>query len=389
MSLRTAPSGAPPPLAGQSIVGAVALSGRRFVAVTRLGGDRFRLAGGEIALTLDAGHHWRAVLSQRRAQFSWVQRDGRELIAAGALLVQVLGGTTFGDARLWISGDAGRRWHEFRPRGPGAGRLYDDTLWPSAHGVLLAMPDVNQGLPTPVGSISTGVLRSTDGGRVWRRVRLPGSGSAYGSASWVGSTVFVTGVAGRCQALWRSGDGGLHFTRLPGICHLGRNQTIGDGIVVDFLTARDGFLAGGGIPKFSSGQWLYGTTDGGAHWHLRWHDLVQYGEPEIAELDFVTARDGWAVPGGDSDAADFSYLGHLLHTTDGGRHWVDTGQTAGGVSALADGHTALAFRDVDNPNLPFAGDVALTPRRRRALERDLGRLGPDQRTARGRRCDPR
>lgn len=66
---------------------------------------------------------------------------------------------------------------------------------------------------------------------------------------------------------------------------------------VDFLNARDGFLAGQGT--------VWATTDGGRQW-----SEVYRGPADLRAVAFINARDGWAWG-----------WHRLLATTDGGHHW--------------------------------------------------------------------
>lgn len=74
--------------------------------------------------------------------------------------------------------------------------------------------------------------------------------------------------------------------------------------VFDALNSRIGWAAGVGG--------LLHTADGGAHWT----PLSAPGAP-LAELDFATADEGWALTAAGSE----SLRSALLRTADGGRHW--------------------------------------------------------------------
>jgi photosystem II stability/assembly factor-like uncharacterized protein len=210
---------------------------------------------------------------------------------------------------LLRSADGGASWTTIHP-------AVSPDVWSSAerlafsgHGRAVAFPSADQASAFFANHFPQGVLRSADDGRSWRVVRLPHSGIAYGDASWApgGQTVFVTGVSARKRSgcydgLWRSTDAGATWQLLPASCGHG-------GVAVQFLDSSHGFLAGGGDPKFSSGQFVLATNDGGLSWHTVWRNDAQYGESMLVQLDFVDRNHGWAVPGGVTTGANGSYLG--------------------------------------------------------------------------------
>ncbi len=82
---------------------------------------------------------------------------------------------------------------------------------------------------------------------------------------------------------------------------------------VDFLNARQGWVAGGGV--------ILATADGGSKWTTQYAGVVS-----ATSLDFVNATAGWALGSGAGAG--------LLRTTDGGRRWTAAAEpppvTAGG-----------------------------------------------------------
>jgi photosystem II stability/assembly factor-like uncharacterized protein len=361
-------------LDGRVTVGAVALSPHDLVVATVRGPVGVETTGGEIAVSHDGGRLWRVVLSAPNIHFYSLARAGRTLIAVGAPYTAGDGAaeTAPGAARLWTSSDGGARWSTITPTGPSTPDLWGDTVWPAQNGrVLLAFPSVAQAEAPPALSASaenTGVepgtlMRSTDGGRTWRSVSLPELGDeADGSASWVGDTVWVSGVADpACEGLWRSTDFGAHFRTVAETCPADPDA---GGVVapdvVDFLSARDGVRAGG-RPEGSGvdpgpAEFVDMTTDGGRLWRRVWSLSRGAGDYPLGVLVFTNAHDGWALPVGASDTTDpFAPVGDLLHTGDGGRTWTDSDVAATGLAVLPGSGTALSFLD------PSAFARALSP----------------------------
>jgi len=341
-------------------VGAVMLSASEWViSGTRAEGRGGRL-GAVIQRTVDGGRTWSTAFSAPLDSLWWLGQDGSSLVAAGESFRYARSGIDAGtevDQRplLLRSDDGGATWSVARPL-----VRYDEwesaeQLFFSGDGVALAVASADQSSPLFSNEFPPGVLRSGDDGRSWHVVPLPGRGVAYGSASWTpgGQTVFVTGLPAsnttHCpDRLWRSEDAGASWQLVRGACKASFDT-------VTFLDPLNGFLAGGGDPKFSSGQFVLATDDGGARWRRLWRDTAQYGESELVQLDFVDPEHGWAVPGGITSGANTGYLGDALATDDGGGHWRDTGQLATGLSALPGGY-ALAY--AANPKA--APELALT-----------------------------
>jgi photosystem II stability/assembly factor-like uncharacterized protein len=335
-----------------------------------------------IMRTLDAGRHWSTVFSAPHDELWWVGRDGASVVVAGSVSRgdDSAGGEITPRALLLRSTDGGARFSAIYPRIPRGlnwGELRELAF--SGHGAALAVPKADAGAGLP-----RGVLRSGDDGASWRLVRLPGNGLADWSAVWTpdgreafvagnteahSSSAFVAGnteahsssafVAGNTEAhsssagcrdaLWRSTDAGASWRLVRGACGY-------DELGVAFVDSRHGFIASGSDPKIRAGQIVYATDDGGEHWHVAWRDREQYGESPIVQLDFVDREHGWALPGYVPLGSSLTYLGDALTTSDGGRHWRDTGQLASAISALPGG-SALALVSSSSRGAP---ELALT-----------------------------
>jgi photosystem II stability/assembly factor-like uncharacterized protein len=140
------------------------------------------------------------------------------------------------------------------------------------------------------------VLKTVDGGLTWVR-QATGIGSATElrdvsctSASRAWAVSDDTGV-------WRTTNGGAKWKKVANV-----DETP---CAVAFRTSSVGWLAAWGK--------VWRSDDGGATWTTQL-DLGLAG-PEITDMDFADANNGWVVGGN----------GSAYTTTDGGTHWTATG----------------------------------------------------------------
>ena len=150
------------------------------------------------------------------------------------------------------------------------------------------------------------VLRTTNGGRSWRRV-------GWVARSWLTDASFATKRVGwACSQVGSAADGGSIVKtgnagrtwrvqkRIAGGAYSG-----GAFLQVSCPTSRHcyvrGFTYGGG----TSFNGIWATADGGRHWARR---RLPSG---VVSIDFPTARTGWAVASG----------GAIYKTGNGGKAW--------------------------------------------------------------------
>lgn len=185
--------------------------------------------------------------------------------------------------------------------------------------------------------------RTTDGGRTWTPISLPGVSGGLAMAPG-GRAVLATGSgSGRgCEgAVYRSSDGGASWTLLPGSC---QPYPL---FAVQFVSASLGFAAGGEPAQAGGEQFVEATTDGGQTWQARWRTTIENGpnaDGAILWLDMVTASQGWAATGGCSTGQNGPCPGTVYVTSDGGYQWQRTSHSAIAVVGLGAGR-ALAADD--------------------------------------------
>ncbi len=211
--------------------------------------------------------------------------------------------------RVFSTDDGGQTWREeriLRAAGYGGGKpeLYS-----------IRFPNKKNGWI--VGSVSEGdvvveslVLHSSDGGRVWRKVRVPTTEELIHLDFVTDERGWIVGAKGTILA---TEDGGETW----------RKQTSGTNVTlyhVDFRNSEKGWAVGG------RGTILL-TTDGGANWIKVPSGVTGH----LLSVEFVNERNGWVVGRG----------GAVLRSDDGGRTWIrQDSQTKENLFALFGGKKA-------------------------------------------------
>jgi len=276
--------------------------------------------------------------------------------------------------------DGGQTWTTVRP--PGSGPLLWDVEYGDAQtivcsggaGVLLRSTDVGATW-SPIQSGAWGIVgnldahdsqrawatnqggeivRTTNGGRRWERVRVTGfemmadvEGIDFIDAN-TGWAVGNSGAAGGGEGrIARSVDGGATWmtqlissnTYFRGLLALSPQRAIALGVPSSSQSSylettdggttwnpggpqstngiRDAWFGSTGLKGWLVGDDIYHTANGGATW------TVQYQSPGplFAAMDFADENHGWAT----------GYGGFVVHTVDGGLNWSqqDVGAPAG------------------------------------------------------------
>ena len=351
---------APSPLAAEARIAAVA---RRATIVESglTGGIGWAANGLGFWITRDGGTTWIAAAPKhvrtigdpvaRIGDIRFVDRDHGWLSAA-----DVFGGFPLPkDAPSWRhmeidrTTDGGRTWHASVPPG----------CLQTCGGAHLSFLDARRGFAIA----SQGFFATHDGGATWTRVATPpfsgpiaflDARRGFGvsdPARWGGPQYAVPFGGGR---LYRTGDGGRTWTRLPltgnadSVAVFGRDVVVpvrvrtqhGQRLVVHatsdggatWTTRQAGFrlhlqwgvdvgsyfsAASPHVWVVTGGRVLHVTTDAGRTWRtIRPLDLPR--RATIWQAQFTSADDGWAIfwlPKGNSGN------GALVRTTDGGLTW--------------------------------------------------------------------
>lgn len=173
------------------------------------------------------------------------------------------------------------------------------------------------------GPFSHGLFHSTDGGRLWHRVRVPipprerRATRLYGSPAFFKREILapVTLVRGRAAELgvYRSTDGGRHWTRLSTLAPAGGEPApcLPAPLSVSFATASDWWVG-----AYPAGRPVaYITTDAGRRWQAT--PIAASGTVArcpLPQVQAVAARAAWVVLRRAHDSA-------LYSTVDAGTHW--------------------------------------------------------------------
>lgn len=328
------------------------------------GGTGFLVTGwlgggtGEIQRTTDGGKSWQTVWTKAGAALYWVGTTGNEVRAAGTYAAP---GNDPNEATplLLDSVDGGASWTSVTPSLPPppeptpGGPVSPSQDWAS---LRLEFPTATLGLAVTDASEGQAVLdhrllRSTDGGRHWSEVGLPGGQPDGGLVFTNALHGFATGLVddraghpggGSCTSqIWSTADGGATWRAVPGTCV----AWLADAL--SFPDATHGFAAGGNFSKYGMfpQRAVLATADGGSHWSQVYAGggNASGGGPDndgpFAGLDFVNPNVGYALVGGCTMGANGPCGGSLWSTTDGGRQW--TTSSASGLRLAVAGPADL------------------------------------------------
>jgi photosystem II stability/assembly factor-like uncharacterized protein len=274
------------------------------------GGAQGRDAG-RIQRTLDGGNTWTTLWSRKLASLEAISfADRLHGIVLGALFQQKRA-AAWGqpaDPVVLRTADGGSTWRlrrlSRRDRYALVGlepRLLDTS--------------VGYAVADPASFVTSGPLRTNDGGRTWHRVRF------LGAVDFVDRSVgYAVGYVnkGDCSGIWRTSDGGRSWTRL-------RCSTI-PLFGVDFVDRRHGFAAGGWPRQTEHGpsQIVLRTNDGGRRWHRVFVNRIGgFGHrfDPLVRLYFTDAMHGWARTGACKCCPSGPCSGEVMTTANGGRTW--------------------------------------------------------------------
>ena len=162
------------------------------------------------------------------------------------------------------------------------------------------------------------ILRTADGGAHWKTFSGPAWG-AYGLAG-IGAldAKHVWAVGSECWPDQWADSLVLKSSNGGVTWPMQTSHTYQFLASVDFTSPRNGWVSG------TNGALLH-STDGGAHW-VRAHTWSGSGSDDLWSVDFTDARHGWVAGG---NAATMT--GFIRRTTDGGKTWTLQQSIAGHV----------------------------------------------------------
>jgi photosystem II stability/assembly factor-like uncharacterized protein len=234
-------------------------------------------ARGQLARTVDDGITWRAINVATSADlqdtafrtvdvgYALDQRGGLFRTTNGGASWSTLDpGTTSAARAVITAGDnvllAGPRGIRVQSAGEGTFDLVEDR---TARRAPVTQFDRAGGAVFAYGT--TTVVRSTDRGRTWTSVALPGRRARGGrripfrmqDVEMVSATSgYALGVDGR---VWRTSTGGRTWAELPGV-------GTGAGLSLAFGSATGGYLTLGGFAAERGASYVLRTGDGGKTW---------------------------------------------------------------------------------------------------------------------------
>ncbi len=235
----------------------VAVTGGFMIALDS-GGLRTQVPG-QVFLTTDGGQRWQEVWQDKSADLFWVGRSqtGSTWIASGV----TVSSTSSTAAPLLLTSRDGIHWSAVRPQLPSSFNPDGLTSWQWLRFDFVT-PELGFAVPDPRETVMglQGILRTTDGGRSWSLVPLPGGQPTGGIAFSSPGTGLATGMGPQCSGIWRTTDGGATWTEVPGSC-----QSAGFDAVA-FQGPSVAYAGGGQSPKFGGFATLWRSSDGGSTW---------------------------------------------------------------------------------------------------------------------------
>ncbi len=316
-------------------------------------------SGAMVERTTNGGDSWSVVWQHADAGLDWVGMAGPEVVATGVSGPRAATDAAQATPLLLRSADHGSTWLSIRPALPAETIAASQTSFTASWAGLrlhFANSSVGFALLDPAfgqqaGTANTDqMLRTTDGGRHWATVVLP-DGLPTGGMAFVDATHdFATGATtsekpGCASELWSSSDAGARWQAVRGTCA---------SYLLDALSFPDpsvGYAAGGNLTKYGMypQRAVMATTDGGVNWSSRYESggsstgggpSTDWGGP-LAALDFPTATLGYALVGGCSMGENGPCGGMFWVSRDGGRTWVDTGESGTRLAVAGPGQPWL------------------------------------------------
>ncbi|HEV8578714.1 MAG TPA: hypothetical protein VGX68_06480 [Thermoanaerobaculia bacterium] len=332
-------------------------------------------AGDGVYRSADGGKTWehRGLADSRHIGDVWVDPRNPDVVLVAAQ------GHFFGpnaERGVFRSTDGGKTWNKvlFVDENTGAVDLDADPKTPD---VLFAATWQVRHYPwqayyIPGAGPGSGIHKSTDGGKTWKR--LSGNGLPGGSLGRIGiavapgsggSRVYATIDAGESSGVYRSDDGGGTWQRVNSNASLASAYFAT--LVVDPKKQDTVYVMGQSIRRSTDGgktfSFLRGAP-GGDDYHFLWID------PDHPERMITAADQGTVITvnGGESWSSWYNQpTGQFYHvaTDDRFPYWIYSGQQDSGTVAVASrsDYGQLTFRDWHpvggderDYDIPFPGD---------------------------------
>lgn len=277
-------------------------------------------AGGTYLRTLDGGATWQAGTVPDAADL-----DFRSIYALDSDTAWVMSSGPGVKSRIYRTDDGGRHWALLYTNPDATGFLDALQFWDGRRGAVLGDP-VNGRFV---------VLTTRDGGKSWRRRKLPASLPDEGAFAASNSCLRVRGrremwfASGGLSGgrVFHSSDGGWHWTvAATGV----RHDSAGAGIFsLAFADARHGIAVGGdyGKPAEPGGN-VAVTSDAGHTWE------IPVGHPAgyRSAVEYLAGHKAWIAVG--TSGSDVS--------NDDGRTWKSFDSGAYNALGVATGDAAWA-----------------------------------------------
>jgi photosystem II stability/assembly factor-like uncharacterized protein len=291
---------------------------------------------GGIERTADGGDTWTMAWGAPGAFVNWVGFQSHAIGFAAGTQFDTSSSTSSPGQPLWLrSSDSGATWTALTPRIPAS----VTADWGSMQFMFatsmtgIGVRDPNVQMPDD----GAAMIRTTDGGQDWSQVGLHGWIPTGGAAFLTPGAGFATGYgtipadSSRVGQLWTSADAGQSWHAVAG------TQVPFLLFAVDFPDRLHGFAAGGNYEKYEARPWrgLLATTDGGRTWSVRYQSPDADRSNPITRLHFVDSNRGWAAIGGCTEGQNGPCGGAVMLTSDSGRSWRMTGQTAVPLSPIS------------------------------------------------------
>jgi photosystem II stability/assembly factor-like uncharacterized protein len=238
---------------------------------------------------------------------------------------------------------------------------------------------------TATSGFNSPMVRSTDGGRSWKRVAdLPAA--TGGLQLLANGTMYATAQAndrGCAGGVYRSIDLGATWTLLSGSCS--RIPLLS----LQFFDSEHAIAVGGAADKFNGGQIIESTSDGGLTW------IVTHSYPSrenyrrmrqgFGGADFSSPSDGYVRLGICVGGQNGPCGGAIFRTVDGGRHLtrLPRPDAAGATSIAISGATSLVVATTTGGDIDDAVATTIDAGRQWRLQAPARQLTTNWLTGRG------